>query len=66
MDKEEERLKAQITDTKEYIAILDTKLLNERFISKAPEKLVRAEMTKKEQAIEKLQKLEEKFEKLRK
>jgi valyl-tRNA synthetase len=66
MEKEEERLKAQIADIKEYIAILDIKLLNESFISKAPEKLVRAEMTKKEQAIEKLQKLEEKMGKLKK
>jgi valyl-tRNA synthetase len=66
ISKEEERLKAQIADTKEYIAILDTKLLNEKFISKAPENLVRAEMEKKEQAIEKLRKLEEKVGKLNK
>jgi valyl-tRNA synthetase len=58
-------LKLQITDTKEYIAILDKKLLNKAFIWKAPESLVRAEMMKKEQAIEKLQKLEEKVEKLK-
>jgi hypothetical protein len=32
MEKEEERLKLQITDTKEYIAILDKKLLNKAFI----------------------------------
>jgi len=35
--------------------------LNETFISKAPEKLVRAEMEKKEQALDKLRKLEEKI-----
>ena len=37
-----ERLKEQIIDTQEYIAILDKKLLNEAFVNKAPEKLVRA------------------------
>ena len=65
VDKEIERLKEQITDTKEYIAILDKKLLNEAFVNKAPEKLVRAEMEKKEQAKNKLEKLEEKLNKLK-
>ena len=64
VDKEIERIKLQIDDTKEYISILDKKLLNETFISKAPEKLVRAEMEKKEQALDKLRKLEEKINKL--
>lgn len=66
VEKEEERLKLQIEDIKEYISILDKKLLNEAFINKAPENLVRAEMTKKEEAIEKLKKLEEKKKKLKK
>ena len=65
VEKESERIQEQITDTKEYIAILDKKLLNEAFISKAPEKLVRAEMEKKEQAKDKLKKLEDKLEKLK-
>jgi valyl-tRNA synthetase len=65
VDKEIERLKEQILDTKEYIAILDRKLLNEAFVNKAPEKLVRAEMEKKEQAKNKLEKLEEKLNKLK-
>ena len=64
--KEIERLNEQISDTKQYIAILDKKLLNEAFVSKAPEKLVRAEMEKKEQAKQKLQKLEEKISKFQK
>jgi valyl-tRNA synthetase len=59
------RLKEQINDTKEYIALLDKKLLNEAFVNKAPEKLVRAEMEKKEQAKNKLEKLEEKKAKLK-
>jgi valyl-tRNA synthetase len=42
---------------------LDKKLLNEAFVNKAPEKLVRAEMEKKEQAKNKLEKLEEKLNK---
>lgn len=59
------RLKEQITDTREYICILDKKLLNEAFVNKAPEKLVRSEMEKKEQAKNKLEKLEEKLAKLK-
>lgn len=65
VEKETERLNEQISDTKEYIAILDKKLLNEAFVSKAPESLVRAEMEKKEQAKQKLQKLEDKINKLK-
>ncbi|MCD5385060.1 valine--tRNA ligase [Candidatus Gracilibacteria bacterium] len=65
VEKEIERLKEQILDTKEYIAILDKKLLNEAFVNNAPEKLVRAEMEKKEQAKNKLEKLEEKLEKFK-
>lgn len=63
--KEIERLKEQIEDTKQYIAILDKKLLNESFVNKAPEKLVRSEMEKKEQAKCKLEKLEEKLSKFK-
>ena len=63
-DKEWQRLKDQITDAKEYIAILDKKLLNESFVRNAPEKLVRAEMEKKTEAQEKLKKLQEKLEKI--
>jgi valyl-tRNA synthetase len=59
--KESARLKDQITDTKEYISILDKKLLNESFVRNAPEKLVRSEMEKKAEAQEKLKKLEEKL-----
>lgn len=61
VEKEVARLKEQINDTKTYINILDKKLLNEQFVSNAPEKLVRAEMEKKEQAKEKLFKLEDKL-----
>ncbi len=59
--KEIERIKEQIIDTKEYIAILDKKLLNDSFVKNAPPNLVRAEQEKKLQAQEKLQKLEEKL-----
>lgn len=60
-EKEQERLKEQIQDTKEYIAILDKKLLNESFVRNAPRNLVMAEMEKKEKAKQKLQKLSEKL-----
>ena len=57
------RLKEQIEDTKQYIIIIDKKLLNESFVRNAPANLVRAEMEKKEQAKDKLKKLEEKLQK---
>jgi valyl-tRNA synthetase len=41
------------------------KLLNENFVRNAPPSLVRAEMEKKEQARHKLEKLEEKLEKMK-
>lgn len=63
VEKEIERIKDQIQDTKEYIALLDKKLLNEAFVNKAPERLVRAEIDKKEQAKHKLGKLEDKLSK---
>ena len=65
VEKEVARIKEQIEDTKEYIAILDKKLLNEAFVRKAPAELVRVEMEKKEQAKGKLEKLEEKLESLK-
>lgn len=60
-DKERERIEALITDAKEYIAILDKKLLNENFVRNAPTSLVREEMDKKEQAKQKLEKLVDKL-----
>ena len=65
IEKEISRIKEQIVDTKEYIAILDKKLLNSGFVDKAPAELVRAEMEKKQSVQEKLEKLEEKLEKLK-
>ena len=64
IEKEKDRLKEKILDTKEYISILDKKLLNESFVRNAPDHLVRAEMSKKASAEDKLFKLEEKFKKL--
>ncbi len=61
LDKEIERLKFAIDDTKEYILKLDKKLLNESFVRNAPASLVREEMEKKEQSKHKLEKLEEKL-----
>lgn len=60
-EKERERLELQIIDMREYIAILDKKLLNESFVRRAPQSLVREEMEKKRLAQEKLKKLEEKL-----
>ena len=61
IEAEKIRLKEQIVDTKEYISILDKKLLNESFVRNAPKDLVHGEMEKKEKAKLKLEKLEDKF-----
>lgn len=63
--KEIERLEVSISDTREYIALLDRKLLNESFVRKAPQSLVREEMEKKKQAQDKLTMLEEKLAKMK-
>jgi len=65
IEKEIIRIKDQIVDTKEYIALLDKKLLNSGFVDKAPAHLVRAEMEKKKSVQDKLEKLEDKLEKLK-
>ena len=62
IEKESQKLKDNIVNTKEYIAILDKKLLNWTFVDRAPENIVRAEMEKKSQAEDKLEKLEVKLE----
>ncbi len=64
LEKETKRLKDRITDSKEYISIIDKKLLNENFIKRAPKKLIIEEMEKKEQAKDRLSKLTEKLKKL--
>ena len=64
VESETARLKEQILDTKQYISILDKKLLNESFVRNAPKDLVHAEMEKKQQATTKLEKLEEKMKSL--
>ena len=61
LESETARMKEQIQDTKEYIAILDKKLLNESFVRNAPKDLVHSEVNKKEKAKQKLEKLEEKL-----
>ncbi|HBA44775.1 TPA: hypothetical protein DEG21_04675 [Patescibacteria group bacterium] len=60
-EEEKSRLKLEIEDRKEYIKIIDHKLLNAEFIKNAPESVVRAEQAKKAQALEHLEKLKMKF-----
>ncbi|MDD2487092.1 MAG: valine--tRNA ligase [Candidatus Gracilibacteria bacterium] len=60
-EEEKERLKIQIDDKKEYIKIIDHKLLNNEFVKNAPENIVRSEHEKKRQAQEQLEKLLIKF-----
>ncbi len=64
-DKEIARIKEQLEDTKTYIKIIDKKLLNPNFVQNAPDSLVRAEISKKDDAKNKLEKLEEKLGKLK-
>ncbi|EKE27116.1 MAG: hypothetical protein ACD_4C00034G0001 [uncultured bacterium (gcode 4)] len=63
LDAEEEkaRLKTQIEDKKEYINILDQKLMNSEFIKNAPESIVRSEQDKKRQAQDQLEKFLTKY-----
>jgi valyl-tRNA synthetase len=65
IDKEAEklRLKSQIDDKKDYIRILDLKLMNADFVRNAPEHVVRLEQDKKVQAQDQLEKLIEKYNK---
>jgi valyl-tRNA synthetase len=61
VESEKTRLRLQIEDKKEYIRILDEKLLNKEFLKNAPEGLIRSQQEKKHQAEEQLVKLEEKY-----
>jgi valyl-tRNA synthetase len=56
-----DRMKAEIEDKKEYIRLIDMKLTNKDFVKNAPEKIVRIEQDKRQQAIEQLEKLEGKL-----
>lgn len=58
---EKERLEAQIEDKKSYLRGISAKLSNPAFAKNAPEKIVRAEMDKKYQAEDQLEKLEAKL-----
>lgn len=58
---EKERITGLINEKKEYIRTLEAKLSNNAFVKNAPEKIIRAEMDKKNLAREQLQKLEEKY-----
>lgn len=64
MEAEKARLKAEIYDKKEYVRLLDEKLLNPEFVRNAPERIVRIEQDKKTQAEEQLKKLQETYTKI--
>lgn len=66
LDAEKERLLVQIEDKKEYLRMINAKLSNPSFAKNAPEKIVRAEMDKRHQAEEQLQKFQEKLDLLQK
>lgn len=63
---ERKRLLDQIEDKKSYLKSINNKLSNSSFTKNAPEKIVRAEMEKRNQAEEQLAKFEEKLEQLEK
>lgn len=62
---EKERIMSLINEKKEYIRTLEVKLSNSAFTKNAPEKIIRIEMDKKNLAREQLEKLEEKYSKLK-
>lgn len=64
IEEEKGRLLEQMNTKKEYIRVLDAKLANSSFVKNAPEKIVRIEMDKRNQTIEQLEKLEEKYKSL--
>jgi len=61
---ERTRLMGLIEEKREYIRILEVKLSNSAFTNRAPEKIIRIEMEKKNLAREQLEKLEEKYGKI--
>lgn len=63
---EKARIIAQIEDKKSYLRGINAKLTNPSFAKNAPEKIVRAEMDKRNQAEEQLAKFEEKLAQLEK
>lgn len=64
IEEEKKRLLEQIEEKKEYLIALEQKLSNSSFAKNAPEKIVRAEMEKRNLAREQLSKLEEKYKNL--
>ncbi|MBC7504092.1 valine--tRNA ligase [Candidatus Gracilibacteria bacterium] len=62
---ERERLMGLIEEKRGYIRLLEVKLSNSAFTANAPEKIIRIEMEKKNLAREQLEKLEEKYGKIR-
>lgn len=61
IEEEKARLLAEIQDKKSYLRTLGEKLMNNNFVSNAPEKVVRAEMEKQKSSKEQLTKLEAKY-----
>lgn len=61
LEDEKNRILAQIEDKKSYLRGITAKLSNASFVKNAPEKIVRAEMEKRRQAEEQLEKFEEKL-----
>ena len=61
---ERARIMGLIEEKREYIRALEVKLSNTAFTSRAPEKIIRVEMEKKNLAREQLEKLEEKYGKI--
>ncbi|MDE7372723.1 MAG: hypothetical protein K2N18_01530, partial [Clostridia bacterium] len=60
-EKEKERISADIAQTQAIIDKTNALLANEAFVSRAPQKLVDNEREKLKNAIEKLEKLKDKY-----
>ncbi len=64
MEEEKNRLSLQIEDKKAYLRTIESKLAAPSFAKNAPEKIVRAEMEKRNETIAQLEKLEAKYKSL--
>ena len=58
-EKEQERLSKELEEVRQYLVVLDAKLANTEFVTKAPEKVVHDMKAKQTEAQSKLQAIEE-------
>jgi valyl-tRNA synthetase len=60
-EEEKEKIQEELKYTKGFLNIVDKKLLNEKFMAGAPQKVIEAEQKKKQDALEKIELLEKRL-----